>query len=850
MAAIDIKKRISFTLCKDFMSAETMTAPWSRIVESASKSEGYKTKEESIKRVAIIGGVRKDKNLGRRDNIFTRTMLILDYDNFPKGTTFSEIELTLKRSLKCAFFAYTTFNHTPENPRIRVMIPLSRTVVETQYHKIVDAIEKIIGLEGLDACSKKVNQLMFLPSHKIGIEPQFLEGEGAFLAVDELGIKFSEGHHIYDTTPQQDNNPESLESILASKPLDMSDEKVSRTLENYPASSVDYEDWFQVGMALHHQYEGSQQGYRLWTEWSELDVERFKSKEMPAKWKSFGGRALPITMASIIKAAGGLGNGGALTISPISETGTSLGEEASLISDIDEYSKYKEKVKSLSAIELPNDIRESLVSKVYLAFGKAYGMTIGSMRGAFAPLKVKSNFIKISETMPEWAEGWVFYEPDLVFIKTNQPEYRISIAGFNARYSRELECIAVNKGAASLALADYRIPTVERTYFMPDTEERIVERDGFIVLNTYKHGGITPCEVLDEEGQYAVDLFIDHINNTFSDPIEQRIILDWMAHLVQSPGVRLNWALLIWGIEGNGKTIFFNVMQNILGRENTKNITPSAVNSGYNDWAVGGLLGCIEEMRMEGANKWKILNEMKPVISNDTIGVHPKGKTAYGNAPNYCSYMMTTNYKDAIPVNDNDRRFCVLFSWQEDKQDLFNQHGGEAGVDAYFSELFDVVVDKRPDAIARYLLDHEISADFKPKGRAPKTAGHAEMKDANINDDVAAFRSIIENHSCEVLNDEIVCITALKAAALLDLEESWDLPGSLARGRLLREEGYSPIKPKFYKIKGIKHPVWSKKNRRPEEEVKEIVRNYYIYEGASKDDEVSHNPFDISDLTF
>ena len=850
MSAIDSTKSVSFTLCKDFMSAKTSTGPWCKIVELASNSKEYNTKEDSTKRAAIIGGVRKDENKGRRDNIFTRTMLILDYDNFPKGTTFSEIELTLKKTLKCSFFAYTTYRHTPKHPRIRVVIPLTRTVTETQYHKIVDYIEKFIGLEGLDACSKKVNQLMFLPSHKAGIEPQFFKGAGDFFNVDALGIQFSEGHDIYDITPQQDNDLDSLEAIVASQPLDISDEKIKIALENYPASSVDYEDWFQVGMALHHQYGGSDKGYNLWTEWSEKDVERYKSKEMPLKWKSFGGRSVPITVATLIKAAGGLEESGAFTISPISETGLTLASQASSVSNMGEYNTYKEKVKSLSEIELSNDIRETLVRKVFLVFGEKEGMTIKSMTPAFAPTKVKSNFIKMNETMPKWVMGWVFYEPDLVFIKTNQPEYRISIAGFNSRYSREIECIAAKKGPASLALADYRIPTVERTYFMPDIEGRIVERDGFIALNTYKRGGVTPCGILDEEGQYAVDLFIDHINNTFSDPIEQRIILDWMAHLVQSPGVRLNWALLIWGIEGNGKTIFFNVMQNILGRENTKNITPSAVNSGYNDWAVGGLLGCIEEMRMDGANKWKILNEMKPVISNDTIGIHPKGKTAYGNAPNYCSYMMTTNYKDAIPVNDNDRRFCVLFSWQEDKQDLFNQHGGEAGVEAYFSKLFGVVVDKRADAIARYLLDHEISADFKPKGRAPKTAGHAEMKDANINDDVASFRNLIEHHSCEVLNDEIVCITGLRAAALLDAEDPWVLPSFLARGRLLREEGYSPVKPKFYKIKGVKHFVWSKKNRRPEAEVKAIVRDYYIYGGASKDDEVPDDPFDRSDIPF
>ena len=847
MSVFHSKKNVSFTLCKDFMSAKTSTGPWNKVVEAASKSVEFKTKEESISRAAIIGGVRKDENKGRRDNIFTREMLILDYDNFPEGTTYPEVKLALKQSLKCAFIAFTTFSHTPQDPRIRVIIPLKRTVTETQHQKIVEAVEKIIGLEGLDACSKKVNQLMFLPSHKAGVDPQLLVGPGDFFDVDGLGLQFSEDHDIHDTEPQKYNGSDSLEALVASAPLDISDEKIKRALENYPASSVGYEDWFQVGMALHHQYEGSDKGYNLWTQWSQKDGERFKPKEMPIKWRSFGGRSVPITVATLIKAAGGLEEGGALTISPISETGTSLIDEASLVSDIDAYSSYKNKVKSLSDIELPNDTRDILVSKVYKAFGKAQGITIGSMRDAFSPLKVKSNFIKTNETLPEWAMGWVFYEPDGVFVKINQPEYRIAASSFNARYGREQECASCDLSASHLVLHIYRIPTVERLFYLPDTEERIVERDGFVVLNTYVKSGITPCEDLDNEGQYAVDLFLTHIKNTFSNPDEQRILLDWMAHLVQNPGIRVNWAILIWGIEGNGKTFFFNIMQKILGQENTKDISPSSVISGYNDWAAGGTLGNIEEIRLSGTNKWQTTDCLKAVISNETIGLNPKGKTAISNVPNYCSYMMTTNHKDAIPVSDNDRRFFVLFSWQDEEQDLFNQHGGEAGVEDYFTELFGLVVRERPDAIARYLMDHEISSVFKPKGRAPKTAGHAEMKDANIHDDVSSFRSILEDYSCEVLNDEIVCVTALKAAAVLDLDDPWILPGSNIFGRLLRGEGYSRIQSKFYKIKGVKHYVWIRKNRIPEDEVKTIVRDYYTYGRLQELDSV---PDDLSDIPF
>jgi len=181
---------------------------------------------------------------------------------------------------------------------------------------------------------------------------------------------------------------------------------------------------------------------------------------------------------------------------------------------------------------------------------------------------------------------------------------------------------------------------------------------------------------------------------------------------------------------------------------------------------------------------------MKPAISNDTLAIHPKGKAMFANAPNHCSYMMTTNHADAVPMSQNDRRFCVLFSRQEDKESLFAQHGGEEGTGAYFSRLFGLVVNKRPDAIARYLIDHKISEDFDHKGRAPKTYGLEQMRDANISEDVATFRSLLEDHSSNVFNSRMVCVTELKALAVMGGE--WEVPNTKALGRLLRDEGFFP----------------------------------------------------------
>jgi putative DNA primase/helicase len=68
--------------------------------------------------------------------------------------------------------------------------------------------------------------------------------------------------------------------------LELSQEQILDFLEQYPVKNTDYYNWLWVGMALHHQYKGSEDGFKIWDQWSSKD-ERYKSEEMKVKWNSF-----------------------------------------------------------------------------------------------------------------------------------------------------------------------------------------------------------------------------------------------------------------------------------------------------------------------------------------------------------------------------------------------------------------------------------------------------------------------------------------------------------------------------------------------------------------------------------
>jgi len=100
-----------------------------------------------------------------------------------------------------------------------------------------------------------------------------------------------------------------LLAFVRAKPMGLSPAEIDRILGDLPQDwLMDRDQWWTVGMALHHEYEGSAAGFERWNQWSrqvvDIDPNKFDLKDQASVWKSFKGRTNPIRMASLIKAAG------------------------------------------------------------------------------------------------------------------------------------------------------------------------------------------------------------------------------------------------------------------------------------------------------------------------------------------------------------------------------------------------------------------------------------------------------------------------------------------------------------------------------------------------------------------
>lgn len=134
---------------------------WSTWINSLQipRINSYKYKSGLV----VYGDVKDDNKIQkyRKDaNILYRSVLALDYDDIDN---FRELYKAICKQLEGYSWAFhTTYNHTTENPRIRLMVPLNESVNAEDYRKYTKGLAEHIGYK-IDEGSYQPSRAMALP---------------------------------------------------------------------------------------------------------------------------------------------------------------------------------------------------------------------------------------------------------------------------------------------------------------------------------------------------------------------------------------------------------------------------------------------------------------------------------------------------------------------------------------------------------------------------------------------------------------------------------------------------------------------------------------------------------------
>jgi predicted P-loop ATPase len=121
-----------------------------------------KAQQDDLKDVGgfIAGGLNGPRR--KASAVTGRDIVTLDFDTIPPYGTQSVLDAL--NGLGCGYCVYSTRKHMDTAPRLRLLLPLDRTVTVDEYEPIARRLAERIGIQMADATTFEASRLMYWPS--------------------------------------------------------------------------------------------------------------------------------------------------------------------------------------------------------------------------------------------------------------------------------------------------------------------------------------------------------------------------------------------------------------------------------------------------------------------------------------------------------------------------------------------------------------------------------------------------------------------------------------------------------------------------------------------------------------
>lgn len=192
---------------------------WSKLVQKLSEpivtGETYKQFIAASKaeqgRIKDVGGFVGGSLLNgkrKKESVKYRQLLTLDID-FSHDNFWWDFTMLYD----CAAFIHSTHKSSPEKPRHRLIIPLSREVSAEEYEPIARRVAGDMNIELFDQSTYEVNRLMFWPSISCDAEFYYEIQDGPFLDADEVLATYSDWKNV-EEWPRSASQTEAITAAI------------------------------------------------------------------------------------------------------------------------------------------------------------------------------------------------------------------------------------------------------------------------------------------------------------------------------------------------------------------------------------------------------------------------------------------------------------------------------------------------------------------------------------------------------------------------------------------------------------------------------------------------------------
>ena len=559
--------------------------------------------------------------------------------------------------------------------------------------------------------------------------------------------------------------------------------------------SMPNDDWVRVGMALHCW--DSSLGLKMWEAWSRKG-NNYTPGETEKRWRSFDNEEITLGTLDWMAREADYNSECHQVDNIIKHIGQVPDQKTLEMDVVSEVRKIDLSVLNLEKIALAIQNRIKDITKIRLPINEIRNMIS------------KPEILDVSDkqnTAPKWCNDWIYVNSHRSFFNTKNYNLYKSEA-FNVRCGRLVpENEKGRKIPATKFVSDNGYVNIaENMAYLPFFEELIYEVDHTRTINTFNPKSLPrTADNYSEDGLEALGRIQRHIQLICTTNKDTGIFTEWLAHQIQFPGRKILWSPVIQSIQGIGKSFFGELLRACLGNRNVGTVAPSQTTSDFNGWATNVCVNILEELRIQGHNRYEIVNALKPLITDSTIQINEKSVKPY-ITHNTANYLCFTNYKDSLPLSVDDRRWWVIFVPIQSLAELSEKVNEP--IDEYFPNLFQCIRSHAGE-VRKWLLEYPISDTFKTTMQAPQTDHKLAMiatEDASI-DGLHEVIEIIQTGG-KYFNEMVISCPDLFDAVLIKYPEL-DIKTS-ARNIILKKLGYTVL-PKQVNVDGKTRRIWTKK---------------------------------------